>query len=80
MNKNKQRFIIGIYLAISVAIIGFLHINPIETHYKYEFNGKIYSDSYPDNDYFKYSILISIVGFIVLLSYFQLLKNNKNQE
>lgn len=77
MSKNKQKFILGIYIAIAISISGFIYINPIKTYTKYEFNGKIESDYYYNMDYLKYSILISIVGLIIILSVFQLYKKDK---
>ena len=77
MSKNIKKFITGIYLAISTSVIGYLYINPVSDSYNYKINGKVETYYIIDHDYFKYSILISIVGFILLISFFQLWKNDK---
>ena len=80
MKKEIIRLIFGIYSAIATAICGYLYINPIKTY-----------DKDPDNirflgyaaiikkDYseFQYSVLLSVVVGILLLTILNFIKNQK---
>ena len=73
MNNKTLIFILGIYTSVCVSIVGYFYINPTEN--------RILSGSENLNwlDYtnFKYSILISIVGLILLFSFLQLFRKSK---
>lgn len=74
MKNNIKRLIFTIYLVATVSICGYFYINPIvdvridlhlNTVYEYDYSN------------FKYSVLVSIVVGIIMISYFDYLKKNK---
>ena len=78
MKKELRNLILGIYIAISISICGYLYINPVitETSEKASFNGvQFYTIDYT---HFKYSVLISIVIGILLYTFLQYYKSKSN--
>lgn len=73
MNNKTLIFILGIYTSVCISFVGYFYINPTEK--------RILSGSenlnWLDHTNFKYSILISIVGLILLFSFLQLFRKSK---
>lgn len=75
MNNKTLIFILGAYISICVSIIGYFYINPTQNKiFQGLENINFYTVDYTN---FKYSILISIVGLILLLSFLQLFRKVK---
>ena len=69
MNNRTQILVFAIFLSIAVGICGYLHLNPKKIYSKntYTFGGdRIYKTDYTE---FEYSVLISIVVGILLLTF-----------
>ena len=80
MNSRNKKLILGIYLSISLGIIGYFYINPTEVWGHHDNNGTYNYYDIPKYDYinFKYSILISTVMGILIYSILQFMTKTKN--
>lgn len=70
MNNRIIIFILGVYSAVFLAIMGHLYLNPVKMFESNE-NQISYFLDYTD---FKYSILIFVCGLILLFSFLQLFR------
>ena len=75
MFNRTQILVFGIFLSIVVSISGYFYLNP-----KFVVTGKIWTGEncgYSDYTPFRYSILISVVLGILLLSFMTFLSKKK---
>jgi len=80
MKKEIIRLILGIYSAIAIAICGYFYINPIKIYDKDPVMIKILGYATiirKDYSEFQYSVLLSVVGGILLLTILNFIKNQK---
>lgn len=80
MTKVFIKLILGIYLAIAIAICGYFYINPIKTYDKDPDMIRLIGYSAvirKDYSEFQYSVLLSVVVGILLLTILNFIKNQK---
>jgi hypothetical protein len=80
MKKEIIRFIFGIYSAIAVAMCGYYYINPVKIHDQDPKRIKILGYAAiirKDYSEFQYSVLLSVVVGILLLTILNFIKNQK---
>ena len=73
MNNNTIRLIITVYLLVSISIIGYYYINPYTDNVFFLDSRNRYKIR--KFEYFKYSILVSILIGILLVSIIGYLKS-----
>jgi hypothetical protein len=80
MKKEIIRLIFGIYSAIAVAICGYFYINPIKVYdpdkrwIRILGHARLLREDYLE---FQYSVLLSVVVGILLLTILNFIKNQK---
>jgi hypothetical protein len=80
MEQKTIKLILGIYMAVAIAICGFFYINPRVIYANdSEWISSFGQDRVLDIDYsrFQYSVVAAIASFVLLYSILQFKKSNR---